>query len=412
MPVEEEFEAEFARALRGAAALAPDDALFGLADGAERRGRRRRGRRRAAVAGGVAAVVLVAGGAGVLSGGAGAGLFGGPAAGPVQPMTAEEALQLVTGLLPPGSVESKFAEAPGRPSASRGKHEYYGVLEFDDGKGASVISYSLVRGTQRPDEAARCSDPFTTPQDSCERAERPDGSVVVIEKRRHIYVPDQREWLATWAAPDGTVVRITEYNGQPATPNRAEPPLDAEQLMLMASSPAWARVVAALPANPKAPKVPEIPEATSAPATPPAAELLATLTRLLPPGTTAAGADEQHTTLTVTTGERSSKVSVLAEPAGAKGQQDRKGAEEGLPTPLEVREQLPDGTLVVTNRFGNGKSATDPVLHWTAEVYYRDGRSVKLYEWNGENGYDFRPGEPALSVDQLKAVVLAPDWRK
>ncbi|MER5354138.1 hypothetical protein ABT093_27855 [Kitasatospora sp. NPDC002551] len=76
MPVEEEhgqdFEAEFARALRGAADLAPEDALFGLAAGAERRGRRRRGRRRAALVGAVAVAVLVAGGAGVLGGGAGA----------------------------------------------------------------------------------------------------------------------------------------------------------------------------------------------------------------------------------------------------------------------------------------------------------------------------------------------------
>ncbi|MER7704687.1 hypothetical protein ABTX81_17565 [Kitasatospora sp. NPDC097605] len=412
MPVEEEFEAEFARALRGAAALAPDDALFGLAAGAERWGRRRRGRRRAALVGGVAAVVLVAGGAGVLGGGAGAGLFG-PAAAPVRPMTAEEVVRLVTGLLPPGSVESKFAEAPGDSKASRGEHQSFGALEFDDGKGASVITFGVERGTQRPDEAARCSDPFTTPQDSCERTERPDGSVVVIDKRRDSSFPEQRQWQATWAAPDGTVVRITEYNGQPAARTRDEPPLDAGQLAAMVTSPAWARVVAAMPPNPKAPKAPEAPEEpTPAPATPPAAELLATLTRLLPPGTTASGPDEQHTTLTVTAGERTSRVSVLVEPAGAQGRQGRKGVEEGLPTPLEVREKLPDGTLVVTNRFGNGKTATDPLLHWTAQVYYPDGRSVQLYEWNGENGYDFRPGEPALSVDQLKAVVLAPDWRK
>ncbi|MFF2349754.1 hypothetical protein ACFVVL_08235 [Kitasatospora sp. NPDC058115] len=411
MPVEEEFEAEFARALRGAAALAPDDALFGLATGAERRGRRRRGRRRAAVAGAVAAVVLVAGGVGLLAGGAGPGPAG-PAAEPVRPMTADEVVQLVTGLLPAGSVRSTFTEEPGDPNTSRGAHQHFGVVEFDDGKGTSVITYGVERGTQRPDEAARCSDPFTTPQDSCERTERPDGSVVVVDKRRDANVPDQRQWQATWAAPDGTVVRITEYNGRPASPNRAEPPLDAEQLATIVTAPAWARVVAALPANPKAPKVPRTPPAAAPTTTPPAAELLATLTGLLPPGTTAAGADEQHATLTVTAGERSSKVSVLVEPAGAKGRQDRKGTEEGLPTPLEVREKLPDGTLVVTNRFGNGKTAVDPLLHWTAQVYYPDGRSVKLYEWNGENGYDFRPGEPALSVDQLKAVVLAPDWRK
>ncbi|MER5354139.1 hypothetical protein ABT093_27860 [Kitasatospora sp. NPDC002551] len=327
-------------------------------------------------------------------------------------MTAEEVVQLVTGLLPPGSVESKIAETPGSSKASRGEHQNFGVLEFDDGKGVSVIVYSVDRGTQRPDEAARCSDPFTTPQDSCERTVREDGSVVVIDKRRDSNFPGQRQWQGTWALPDGTVVRVTEYNGQPATPAREEPPLDAGQLASMVTSPAWARVVAAMPPNPDAPKPPKEEEQPKQAATPSPAELLATLTRLLPPGTAPSGADEQHATLTVTAGERTSKVSVLVEPAGEQGRKNRKGAEEGLPTPLEVREKLPDGTLVVTNRFGNGKTATDPVLHWTAQVYYPDGRNVQLYEWNGENGYDFRPGEPALSVDQLKAAVLAPDWRK
>ncbi|MFB7470879.1 hypothetical protein [Kitasatospora sp. NPDC056184] len=411
MPVEEDFEAEFGRVLRGAAALAPDGALVGLAVGAERRGRRRRGRRRAALVGALAVAVLVAGGAGVLADDAGRTLFG-PAAGPEQPMTVEEVVQLVTGLLPPGSVKSTFAETPGSPKASRGEYQNFGILEFDDGRGMSVVVYSVNRGTQSPEEAARCSDPFTTPQDSCERTVREDGSVVVIDKRRDSSLPDQRQWQGTWAMPDGTVVRVTEYNGQPSTPTREEPPLDAGQLERMVTSSAWARVVAAMPPNPEAPKGRKGSTPTDAPAMPSPAELLATLSGLLPPGTTPSGSDEQHATLTVTAGERTSRVSVLVEPPGQRGRDDRKGAEEGLPTPLEVREKLPDGTLVVTNRFGNGKTATGPVLHWTAEVYYPDGRSVRLYEWNGENSYDFRPGEPALSVDQLKAAVLAPDWRR
>ncbi|MFJ9448377.1 hypothetical protein ACIRRH_42195 [Kitasatospora sp. NPDC101235] len=73
-----------------------------------------------------------------------------------------------------------------------------------------------------------------------------------------------------------------------------------------------------------------------------------------------------------------------------------------------MREKLPDGTLVVTNRFGNGKTATDPILHWTAEVYSPDGHHVSISEWNGENGYTARPGTPALSLEQLKTIVTDP----
>ncbi|BFV59423.1 hypothetical protein KCMC57_up45270 [Kitasatospora sp. CMC57] len=46
-------------------------------------------------------------------------------------------------------------------------------------------------------------------------------------------------------------------------------------------------------------------------------------------------------------------------------------------------------------------------MHWAAAVHHPDGRSVEAYEWNGENGYTFRPGTPALSLDQLKAIVTA-----
>ncbi|KOV31756.1 hypothetical protein ADK60_15190 [Streptomyces sp. XY431] len=413
---EDDFEDGFAQALRGAAALAPEAALFGLAAGAERRGQRRRSRRRAAVAGVAAVAVLAVGGVGVfVDAGPGAGLFGPAAAEPaVDPMTSEEVVELVTGLLPPASVQTVTAETPGVPGPANNKHETFGVLRYDDGRGASLLSYSVERGAQRPEAAAVCMDGFTTPQDSCERTTRPDGSVLVVDKLRDTSFPGKREWRATWATPDGTVIRVTEYNGQPATPTRETPPLDDGQLATLVTSPAWARVVAALPAHPDAPKPDRSPADTPAPAatTPASAELLAKLTKLLPPGAQASGVDEQHAALTVTFEGRTSKISIYAEPAGPRGQRDKKDAEEGLPTPLEVHDKLSDGTLLVLNRFGNGKTAVNPVLHWTAKVYYPDGRNILLNEWNGENGYDYQPGDPALSIEQLKAVITAPDWRR
>ncbi|MFD8694017.1 hypothetical protein [Kitasatospora purpeofusca] len=420
MPVEDNcgdnFEDGFAQALRGAAVLAPEVALFSLAASAERRGRRWRSRRRAAVAGVAAVAVLAVGGVGVfVDAGPGAVLSGPAAADPaVQPMTSEEAVDVVAGLLPPGSLQTVTAETPGVPGPANNKHRTVGVLRYDDGQGASLVRYTVERGSQRPEAAAVCMDGFTMPQDSCERTTGPDGSVLVIDKLRDQNLPGKREWRATRATPDGTVIQIIEYNGEPATPTRETPPLDGGQLAAMVTSPTWGRIVAALPANPGAPKPDRSSAGIPAPAatTPAPAELLATLTKLLPPGAQASGDDEQHTALTVTFEGRTSKVSVYAEPAGPRGQRDKKDAEEGLPTPLEVHEKLSDGTLVVLNRFGNGKTAVDPLLHWTAKVYYPDGRNILLNEWNGDFGYDYRPGQPALSVEQLKAVITAPDWRR
>ncbi|MFC5661840.1 hypothetical protein ACFP3U_02455 [Kitasatospora misakiensis] len=419
MSVEDEFEdfqGEFARALRGAAALAPDTALFSLAAGAERCGRRRRNRRRAAMAGALAATVLAVGGVGAFVGVPGVGGFGAVAAEPpVQPMTADEVVEVVTSLLPPGSVKKEVAETPGTPGPAGNKHETFGVLRFDDGKGESILTYNVERGAQKPAAAAVCMDPFQTPQDSCDRTVRPDGSVLVIDKLRDRSLANKREWRATWATPDGTVIRIIEYNGQPASATRETPPLDSALLTSLVTAPAWQRVVAALPAHPKAPKPGEPPTTTTpepTAATPSPAELLTTLTKLLPEGSQTSAGNDQHAALTVTFEGRTSMISVSAQPAGKRGLDDKKSAEEGTPTPLEVHETLPDGTLLVLNQFGNGKTAVNPLLHWTAKVYYPDGRNILLNEWNGENGYDFRPGQPAFSVEQLKAVVMAPDWRK
>ncbi|MFD0346946.1 hypothetical protein ACFQ0M_14560 [Kitasatospora aburaviensis] len=82
-------------------------------------------------------------------------------------------------------------------------------------------------------------DGFSMPQESCERTVAADGSALVVDKLKDRNSDDHREWRATWAAPDGRRVMIIEHNGQPATPNRQSPPLDAEQLRALVTAPAW-----------------------------------------------------------------------------------------------------------------------------------------------------------------------------
>lgn len=139
MPVDDEFEdgrtdalgADFARALHGAAALAPEPALYLLAAGAERRGRQRRNRQRALLAGGLAVLVLATGGFAMTGGRS-------DAARPAEPavhMSSEEVVQLVSGLLPPGSVRVMYAGTPGVPGGTGDPYRTDGTLLLDDGKG-------------------------------------------------------------------------------------------------------------------------------------------------------------------------------------------------------------------------------------------------------------------------------------
>ncbi|WP_354637557.1 hypothetical protein [Kitasatospora camelliae] len=411
MRVDEEFggsgaqslEADFTRALREAADLTPDQALYTLAADAARVGRRRRNRQRVLVACGL--LLAVAAGSAASFGIPGQPVV--PAVQPAHPMTADESLALVSGLLPPGTVHGQYIAEPGVAGQDGNRYRTDGTLDFDDGQGASWISYFVEYTSQTPDESAVCMDGFQSPQESCERTVAPDGSVVVIDKLGDRHQADHKEWRATWAAPDGRRIMIIEHNGQPSRPNRPNPPLDAEQLRTLVTAPAWGRLFDALP-TPRTTPTPKADPTGAAPA-----ELLATLVPLLPPGAQNSkpqAGDGAH--LMVTFEGRTSMLSVTTAPAGERGLSDKQYADSpGSAGPLAQREHLADGTLVVTNQHGNGKSATDTILYWTAAVYYPDGRSVSISEANGENGYTARPGTPALSLEQLRAIVMSPTWR-
>ncbi|MFE6747187.1 hypothetical protein ACFVGM_15135 [Kitasatospora purpeofusca] len=436
MPVESDFEnnsgtgfeERFARELRGAATLAPDERLLALAAGAERLGRRRRNRRRAAVAGGAAIAVLAVGSVGAFTGGLGPGLFG-PAAEP--PMSGDDVVRLVVGLLPPGAVSDVTASTPGKPHPSADPRRAMGLFNYDDGKGVSSIHYFVERGVRTPEQTAVCN-PRVVPEDPCDRTVRPDGSVLLIDKSRDPNFDGQRSWRGVYARPDGTVITLVEFNGSPVSPTRELPPLDAAQLAAVVTAPEWGKVVAAIPASPNAPepsaseRPPSTPAASTAPPSPGAAspgtaspapgdslpELASVLAGLLPTGAKEVGREAENGAVTVEYEGRTSRLTVHVEPAGPRGVEFKKGVEEGPPTPLEVRQKLPDGTLIVMNQFGNGKTAVDPLLHWVVWVYYPNGRSVLISEGNGEDDRTYRPGQPALSVEQLRAMVMAPDWRR
>ncbi|MGW2374558.1 ferrous iron transport protein A [Kitasatospora sp. NPDC001683] len=406
MPTDDEFADGFARALRGAAELAPEPVQHALAAQAEQRGRRRRRHRRAAVASALAVLVLAGAG-----GFAAVGRYPFGASGPatlpppgLPTMSSQELVTLVTGLLPKGTVEEQSTTKPGKISW----HQTDATLLFDDGAGASVVRFTVERTNLPPEASAVCMDGFQTPQDSCDRTVRPDGSVLVIDKLRSEHIQGGREWRVTLATPGGRRIAFTEFNGQPARANRPSPPLDDAQLTALVTSPAWDPVFATLAPVEGAPQSGDSP--TPSASTPSNPELLAKLVPLLPPGAKVEGQAPGHAALTVTFEGRTSMLQIGVDPASPLGRKELASMGLNPETPLEVREKRPDGTLVVTNRFGNGKTATNPVLHWTAAVHYPDGSQVRLSEWNGENGYTFNPGDPALDLDRLKAIVTAPAW--
>ncbi|MDR3035682.1 MAG: hypothetical protein LBV78_21715 [Kitasatospora sp.] len=406
MPTDDELASALSRALDGAAGLAPE-ALHGqLAAGARRAGRRRQRRRRAAVAGALAVLVLGAAG-GFASGGHLPFATTAPADS-ARPQLSEQRFDELVGLfLPPGTVR----RVGGGWSADRDPHQMGKVLTFDDGSGESLLQVTVQYTADRIEQLG-CLDSFQTPTDSCTRTVLPDGSLLVIDKIRSRSDDSVLEWRAFWAAPDGRQVHVTEYNGQPSRAIRPAPPLTDAQLTAMVTAPQWSEAFAALTPVAGTPDAAVSADAHPSPtSTETANALLDKLAALLPTGAAVADRDAAHTRLAVTADGRRSSLTVAFTPPSQRGLDDLAGLPQRPPTPLEVREPMAGGGTVVVNAFGNGKTATADLLHWTVTVYYPDGAQLLFDEWNGEQFYDTAPGVPALDLAALKAIALSPAWR-
>ncbi|MFC8449411.1 hypothetical protein [Kitasatospora sp. NPDC057223] len=405
------FEDEFPLALRNAAELAPDPATVVLAAGAVRRARRRRTR---GVLAGVAAVLAVATAGALLLPGSGSGRALGPSGGRATAggVSGPEMVALLTALLPPGGISDAGGTGTsdaGGPGARPGAH-----LTFDDGRGAAMISL-IIQRVAGPD-AAQCMDSFDTPTESCERTWLPDGSAVVIDRMNARTAGRPKEWRAVYATPGGKQVLLSSYNavtgGPPLT--RPDPPLSAEQLTAVVTSPSWDAVFAALPAA-SASDVSPVPSPGATPTVAPLpdpAEILATATPLLPPGAVAGPPQTQESAgrahLQVTFEGRTSMLLVSVQPASEENRRAKELLEQGAEPDLT---RLPDGSGVSVRDSSATRGGGGSQTQWSVEAFHPDGRRIQVSEWNGLTGYEFNPGTPALTVEQLTAIAAGRSWR-
>lgn len=128
---------------------------------------------------------------------------------------------------------------------------------YDDGHGEALVGIVLSRWS-KPDTAR---SPFTCTvgkgvavPDHCLTVPLPGGGVFNLSRIDALEGAWNARWTATYAAPDGTRVVITEDNsdvlgGKPYAPTRSEPPFDAAQLQQLATSPLWKQQLAAIPVS-------------------------------------------------------------------------------------------------------------------------------------------------------------------
>ncbi|MGW2910110.1 hypothetical protein ACWC9X_06595 [Streptomyces asoensis] len=388
-----------------------DSPRTGLATAGAVRGRRMQLQRRATLAGGAAGIALVGVGGALLvpwDDTAGTPTPSSVAAtatatGPGASYSADDMVRTLRKLLP----EGKFSRSDAR--GTDGKQPPLAVGVFDDGKGVGSISVGLGRIPGRPAPSGAvmpCPTGGQTGLDSCRTELLPDGSAVTVYQGYEY--PDRRADTKAWGAdlvtPAGHHVSVVEWNaaaekGKPVT--RPEPPLSPARLKELAAASEWRRIIDALPEE----KAPATPSASSArPAEMAGWLILRKLALLLPKKLERVSNGSQETGFgyfVVDDGKGESLVQVNVQP----DMSDVAGELFGSGS-----ETLADGTRVAV-RQEPGEKGGAGVVQWTVDTLRKDGTRVVVSAFNTpEQHRAATRAEPALTVEQLRAVALSPRW--
>ena len=408
------FEDELGEALRRAGDGFTAD-RHALADGGERRGRRLVARRRAAVAGGSVLAIALIGTVGAYSGGLLGGSGSAQVAAPPTPrttaphgggtpkestgtgaVTPDEMVADLESLLPGG----RFTAVVGRGSDEGASPLASGV--YDDGEGKAAISVSLSRVDPLGSVASHlttCGDKKLAGYDACTVENLPDGSKILLEKG-YEYADrrvDTKAWRAVLVTPQGFLVTASEWNaaaekGSPVT--RTDPPLSTVQLKTLATSTVWHEALNALPAAPA-----ESAQRDEATGVSGKDALVALLGKYGIPIASAKGRDQIGQAV-LNDGKGLSLVQLVH----TKGNSQTPLTGPGVTT-------TDDGTRVKVTQ--KGAEHGGGVVVWTVDTLRLNGLRVEVTAYNtGEQlGQATRP-EPALTLEQLKEIALAPRWNE
>ncbi|MBD0707659.1 MULTISPECIES: hypothetical protein [unclassified Streptomyces] len=386
-----------------------------LVDGALVRGRRRLVRRRLAVTGG--ALALAAVGLGGVYGGslldpAGATTTASVAAAPALGSSA------APGKRPPGENEIPVKDIADVLKAHSPKGTWeFGDLSgtgqsalgvFDDGKGKAAVSvglYSAPGTGEGGKDQVTCPDKVLVPFDACSSRTLPNGDRLMVLQGYEY--PDKREetknWRAVLLTKDGFLVDASEYNApaeKGASVTRKNPPLGPDQLKALVTTADWRPLLARLHTVPQKPGGHHGTDESTGTA------VRDTLRLKLPQGldVRSKGGSGSHGYLVVDDGKGASLVGIDVQPSSKSLISDLFGGSDVV--------TLSDGRKVRATRQPGEKGGAG-VVWWNVDTITPDGFRVVVSAFNSGAQYQAATrAEPALTMDQLKAIALDPKWRK
>ncbi|KOG07149.1 MULTISPECIES: hypothetical protein [Streptomyces] len=416
----EGFEEELGAVLRRTGDGFSADDRRELVAGGLQRGRRRLVRRRLAVTGG--ALALAAVGIGGVYGGSLVGPGGkatttsvaaapkpGNATGTADPKRPEQAQIPVKDLAavlkahtPAGTWEIDDLDAKGQSVG--------GV--YDDGHGKAAVSvglYRVGRTAESGEDQVACPDKAVVAFDRCISGRVPNGDRLMAIQG-YVY-PDKREetkyWRVVLLTKDGFLIDVNEYNAaaeKGAPISRENPPFTMSQLKALVTTDDWRPLLKQLPQVPATQLAPG--KAAQPPAEPVGDSVQATLRTLLPKGLRVVdkGGSGEFGFLVVDDGKGKSLVQINV-------QSDMRDVADDLYGSGDVTT-LPDGRKVKLIQQPGEKGGAG-VVWWTADTMTPEGFRVVVSAFNtGAQHEAATRAEPALTLDQLKAIALDPKWQK
>ncbi|MEV7370665.1 hypothetical protein AB0O51_07245 [Streptomyces sp. NPDC090301] len=433
-PQHEGFEDELGAILRHAGdGFAADDRRE-LVEGGLRRGRRRLIRRRLAMTGG--ALALAAVGIGGAYGGSllplGADAPNTSVAAPVKPTATTDP---VPDQQKPGEarIPVKDIAAALKANTPAGTWEIddldgFGQAVggvFDDGDGRAAVTVGLYRpgvGEAGEDQVA-CPDKVAIPFDDCVEEKLTGGSRLMILQGYEY--PDKREetkaWRAVLLTGDGFLIDVSEYNAaaeKGAPVSRENPPFTPAQLKALVTAPDWGPLFAQLPqyvdrsggaggqGGGPGKGGPDGQDTPRRHVEPTGTVVQSTLRSLLPRGlkVTDKGGEGEYAYAVVDDGKGKSLVQINVQPNMSDVAGDLFGSGEVT--------TLPDGRRVKLTQQP-GEKGGEGVVWWTADTMTPEGFRVVVSAFNAGTQHEAATrAEPALTMQQLKAIALSPKWQK
>ncbi|MFE6226701.1 MULTISPECIES: hypothetical protein [unclassified Streptomyces] len=283
---------------------------------------------------------------------------------------------------------------------------------YDDGDGEAAFGVFLSRAGTNPEAGAEmvtCPEKVYVPYDDCDTGRLPDGSRWMVLQGYEY--PDKREetknWRATLLTKEGFLVDVNEWNApaqKGAAVSRENPPFSAAQLQALVTTDAWRPLLAQLPKLPTAAGKPG--QVRTPPPQITGGSVPATLRSLLPKGLTVAdeGGEGEFGFVVVDDGKGTSLVQVNVQYGMDDVAHDLFGSGDVT--------TLPDGRKVKLTQQP-GEKGGEGVVWWTADTMRKDGFRVVVSAFNSGAQHEAATrAEPALTMEQLKAIALDPKWAK